>query len=412
MTQFIIGAILLLGTLALGFLGMEDMILFRLIVGLILGYTLVRGAFGFAGSVNRSVRSGSSDLMVALMKLFMATAVVTGLIMIVQGPENMGLWINQINLGLVFGALLFGIGMAMASCCASGVLTDMATSTGKALVTLLFFGMGVFIAFPLQGSLPMITDSLINVGTYGGVFLPDLFPNTPFDGILMAMIITVVLGSIVIFIARKVESKKVKSGKYDNNCNIESELVSDDFNVDENYGFLNKASFNRIFVQSWSLKRAAGIILIVFVALTLVTGSGWGASTPFGMWFGQLLHFFGVPLEAIAEFTGKAPEFFTLPFFEHAVSVQNFGIIVGGLVAILLANKFSLKIKMSWRGFVTFAIGGLLIGIGTRFANGCNVGALFTPIANFSLSGWIFLPFMVLGGMLGNKLIKKWMGKL
>jgi len=49
-------------------------------------------------------------------------------------------------------------------------------------------------------------------------------------------------------------------------------------------------------------------------------------------------------------------------------------------------------------------IAGLAMGLGTRFANGCNVGALFTPIANFSLSGWIFLVFMVAGGVIGNML--------
>lgn len=49
-------------------------------------------------------------------------------------------------------------------------------------------------------------------------------------------------------------------------------------------------------------------------------------------------------------------------------------------------------------------IAGLAMGLGTRFANGCNVGALYTPIANFSLSGWIFLVFMVAGGVSGNRL--------
>ena len=47
------------------------------------------------------------------------------------------------------------------------------------------------------------------------------------------------------------------------------------------------------------------------------------------------------------------------------------------------------------------------MGIGTRFANGCNVGALFTPIANFSLSGWIFFIFLVAGAIIGNKVAEK-----
>jgi uncharacterized membrane protein YedE/YeeE len=52
-------------------------------------------------------------------------------------------------------------------------------------------------------------------------------------------------------------------------------------------------------------------------------------------------------------------------------------------------------------------IAGLAMGLGTRFANGCNVGALYTPIANFSLSGWIFLVVMVAGGVFGNQLGKR-----
>ena len=54
-----------------------------------------------------------------------------------------------------------------------------------------------------------------------------------------------------------------------------------------------------------------------------------------------------------------------------------------------------------------YAIGGLLMGVGTRLANGCNVGALYTPIANFSLSGWVFFAFLVTGGVLGNTVAKK-----
>ena len=52
-------------------------------------------------------------------------------------------------------------------------------------------------------------------------------------------------------------------------------------------------------------------------------------------------------------------------------------------------------------------IGGFLMGVGTRIANGCNAGALFTPIAQFSLSGWLFFIFMFVGGWLGNMLAFK-----
>ncbi|MGO3801066.1 MAG: YeeE/YedE thiosulfate transporter family protein [Fusobacterium sp.] len=59
---------------------------------------------------------------------------------------------------------------------------------------------------------------------------------------------------------------------------------------------------------------------------------------------------------------------------------------------------------MSKKDAFLFALGGISMGFGTRLANGCNVGALYTPIANFSLSGWIFFIFLVIGGILGNKI--------
>lgn len=65
------------------------------------------------------------------------------------------------------------------------------------------------------------------------------------------------------------------------------------------------------------------------------------------------------------------------------------------------------ELKITPKQAFFFAVGGLLMGFGTRLSNGCNVGALFTPIANYSLSGWIFLVVLVAGGVLGNTVAKK-----
>ncbi|MEH6451829.1 MAG: YeeE/YedE thiosulfate transporter family protein [Psychromonas sp.] len=98
----------------------------------------------------------------------------------------------------------------------------------------------------------------------------------------------------------------------------------------------------------------------------------------------------------------------TLPsisnFFEHGISVQNLAIMIGTLIALLFMGRFKFSFAMhhSAKQYALFALGGLLMGVGTRLANGCNVGALFTPIANFSLSGWIYLVVLLAGGILGN----------
>jgi uncharacterized membrane protein YedE/YeeE len=59
-----------------------------------------------------------------------------------------------------------------------------------------------------------------------------------------------------------------------------------------------------------------------------------------------------------------------------------------------------------------FAVGGILLGIGTRLSMGCNVGALYTPIAQFSLAGWLYLVVLFAGGWIGNIAYKAFYAKL
>ena len=136
-----------------------------------------------------------------------------------------------------------------------------------------------------------------------------------------------------------------------------------------------------------------------------------GASTPYGFWFGKLLITFGISPESIAAFAGKSVEMFTMPFFENQVNVQNIGIILGTLISLLLAGSFTKTFKeglsISFKEGLIYIVGGFAMGFGTRLSNGCNVGALYTPIAKFYLSGWIFLVFLVMGGILGNIVYKK-----
>ncbi|HIC13312.1 MAG TPA: YeeE/YedE family protein, partial [Sulfurimonas sp.] len=47
--------------------------------------------------------------------------------------------IYPIKLGLMLGGLMFGFGMAMSSCCATGSLIDLASGFSRAFVTIIFF---------------------------------------------------------------------------------------------------------------------------------------------------------------------------------------------------------------------------------------------------------------------------------
>ena len=60
-------------------------------------------------------------------------------------------------------------------------------------------------------------------------------------------------------------------------------------------------------------------------------------------------------------------------------------------------TKTSLVPEFQWLLFALGEYNGLY-----RLSKGCNAGALYTPIAQMSLSGWIFLLALIVGGILGN----------
>lgn len=411
----ILGFIVILAVLFLGKnLLKTDMLFFRLLIGCGFGYALTRSYMGFAGSVNRAYKTGSTKLMRTLMFMFFITCLVSIAFFFKQDPTSYGLWINPINLGLIIGGLLFGFGMSFSSCCASGVLTDLVTGLPRAFTTLIFFGMGVFLGFPVQNTASWVKKSWISspVGEKfaGGVFLPDLFKWDGLEGYLGAILLTALFCGIVVLISLRYENSRKQNKTY---IGVASEKMQDEMAItlDDTYSLQSDTLYERFFAKPWTMTQGAVVITILFTLLMGVTKSGWGASTPYGIWFGKFLMLFGVSPDSLAAFAKMKPDAYIQPFFQNAVSVQNFGIVVGTCIYLLTAGIFKKtffeEFSITFREFLLYALGGLCMGFGTRLSNGCNVGALYTPIANFSLSGWIFLAVMVVGGIAGNKLARR-----
>ncbi|MEZ9906009.1 YeeE/YedE family protein [Vibrio breoganii] len=399
-TQTRFGIALGLGIVFIGAVALQQDIFLRLLLGLGLGVALTKGSIGFAGSVNRAYRRGSTQLIQTLMLMFVITAVINAGLILGGGIEQYQLWVNPINLGLIVGGLMFGFGMTLSSCCASGVMVEMVSDVPRALVTLLMFGLGVFIGLPIQASSSLVTETLLSTSSFEGkgVYLPDLFSWGPLNGYLMSVIVTIAFASLTIYIAKRYEASRKQKGTY---LGVEGEMAREQV--------ATSSSPLSIFSGLWTMNFAAIVIAIIFGIMMATTSAGWGASTPFGLWFGKLLIALGIDSQSIAAFTHRPEKLFTMPFFEYGVSVQNLRILLGTLVAVLWLGKWAspLKSQYTFKHYALFSVGGLLMGVGTRFANGCNVGALYTPIANFSLSGWVFFGALVVGGILGNQFDRK-----
>ncbi len=392
--QYLVGWGTLALTLILSYALLEEPFFFRMVIGLTFGYALSRGFIGFAGSVSRAGANGSTKLLRTLMFMFMITAI--GVAVFIYGGvvDTSKLWVNPINFGLILGAFLFGFGMIFSTCCATGILAGASKNITVFLVTLFFFGLGILIGWPLQ-SKSFVSESWFNTEGFKGVYFGDF-------GLITALLITLVLTvGVTIGLKKYEEYRKTKGTHKEVKCECEqAEVVV----VDENAPLISMTTYERLFVKSWGQKLSAAVLAATFLALTAVTGSGWGASTPYGMWVGKLFYNLGVPLETLTDYTGRGAGTFTFKFFENGTSVQNLGIILGAFIAMLIAGRFNGKLKAKPKVLIYASLGGFLVGFATRLSNGCNVGALYTPIANFSLSGWIFLPFMVVGGFVAVKL--------
>lgn len=86
---------------------------------------------------------------------------------------------------------------------------------------------------------------------------------------------------------------------------------------------------------------------------------------------------------------------------------MSFGIIFGAMVMARLNNEF--KFKMPKGELIAWGlIGGLLMGLGSRPALGCNIGAFFIRVAGGDPSGWLYGGGMVLGAFAGVKFFNWW----
>ena len=175
---------------------------------------------------------------------------------------------------------------------------------------------------------------------------------------------------------------------------------------------MKKFSNNPVYVKwlkdAWPYLTGA-VLLSLFQIVTLATtGEPWGVTGPFATWGAWVFELFGGSVDKWYSFSSEGMQA-TLEggFFADPGSVRNAGLILGALLAVLLASQFKIKKIKSKKQVVAAVLGGLLMGYGARIAYGCNIGALFSGIASMSLSGWVFGIFLFAGAIVGSKLLVK-----
>ncbi|GAA3355880.1 YeeE/YedE family protein [Saccharopolyspora gregorii] len=342
------------------------------VVGLALGGVLFHSRFGFTSAWRQLVAVGQGRALRAHM-LMLAVACVLFAVILGTGAGLSGTpegTVAPAGLGVVLGSFLFGVGMQVGGSCASGTL--FAVGSGQ---TAILYTLGGFIAGSvLSAFLTPWISALQETG-------PTVsFADTPL-GYPGALLISLLIIGAVVGVSLLVERRRTPPP-------IEAPPTAQ--------GLL------RVLRGSWPLW-AGALLLAGLNALTLfISGGPWGITSAFGLWGAKFLGWIGVDISG-------AP-FWTVPenaakldasVLADKISVMDFGIMIGALVASAAAGAFVLHRRIPWRLAVGAVLGGILMGLGARLAGGCNIGAYFSGIASFSLHGWLWGVVAIIGTYAG-----------
>ena len=342
------------------------------LVGAGAGIVLYHAAFGFTSSwrVFISDRRGAG-LRAQMLMLAITCAVFFPLLAAgtVFGQTVRGS-VSPIGVGVAVGAFMFGLGMQLGGGCASGTLYTVGGGSARMLITLFFFVIGSVVGtahMPWWSAQPAVAATSI-VTTMG-----------PWLALALSLAVFAAIAWITMAAERQ------RHGRL----------------VDENTASLGP----RWLKGPWPLAAGAIGLALVNIATLTIGGRPWGVTSAFALWGAKWFAALGIDVASWPYWTTPAQATaLKSNVLMDVTSVMDFGIILGALLASMLAGRFAPKWTVSGRSAAAAVIGGLLLGYGARIAYGCNIGAYFSGIASGSLHGWLWLVAAFIGNVAGTRL--------
>lgn len=294
--------------------------------------------------------------------------------------------LSPVGWALVIGSFLFGLGMNLAMCCASGTFVRLGAGNAKTCIVFIFFIVGSTFGVinPLYNSYTKLPKTKKPVEMHWALTL--FF-------ILALYVLT--LGVDVV--KDKVLTMKVKDADYLFFMNL--------------IGKSSRAE-DKEAKSKWIGQIGYCVLLGLTMAMFyLSVGSMIGISGPFQIMGANILRIFGCKVNEWKVFNNKYPE--TNPFNMSMLN-NDFFIFIGSFIASVMKGVFGKEQENTVFEWVKASIGGFLMGVGARLAYGCNIGSMTAGITANSLHGFIWMFCAAIGSLVSVlilKLIDSLMGK-
>ncbi len=278
--------------------------------------------------------------------------------------------VSPVGVGVTAGAFIFGLGMQLGGGCASGTLFSVGGGSTRMLITLFFFIIG-----------SVIGTAHVAWWAAQPAFAPTSLVTTL--GAWPGLALSFSIFGLIAWITVVAEKKR------------HGALVDD----------LKPARGPRWLTGPWPLVAGAVGLAVVNIATLTIGGRPWGVTSAFALWGAKWFEAIGIDVASWSYWqTPAQAASLQSSVLRDVTSVMDFGIILGALLAAILAGRFAPVFKISGRSAAAAVVGGLLLGYGARIAYGCNIGAYFSGIASGSLHGWLWLVAAFAGNIAGTRL--------
>ncbi len=365
------------------------------VVGLGLGVFLQKGRFCFVNAFRDFFAYKDSRVTKGVLAATLLTMVFWGIAY--QLGYYQGLWTPAWGLTGLVGGFIFGIGMTYAGGCASGTLYRAGEGYLQFWLTLVFMGVGYAV---FTAAFPTLQSTYFGPLQFGeGV---SLFTVSPIPAGLLALLVaagvTVVYATLVGRGATKGDpGERATVASAQPSVLLAPAVGARQFVRGTRQYFAGLVESWRTPLASskrpWDPRTAAlGITAVAVLWFTQV--SIVGVTGPEARWTGYLLSQVGVEAGSF-EYWGA------ILFRGNGVGVTTdmvmIGfVIVGAGIAAAWSGDFSIRVPKR-RRLPNAVVGGFMMGAGSRLAPGCNIGNIYSGIAELSVHSFIAAAGIVLG---------------
>jgi uncharacterized protein len=343
-------------------------------VGVAAGVVLYHAAFGFTSAWRVFISDGrGAGLRAQMLMLAVTCAVFFPLLSAGElFGQSMRGSVSPAGIPVLVGAFIFGVGMQLGGGCASGTLYTVGGGNTRMVVTLLAFILGSLIGTahaPWWQTMPAYPPLSV-LTRFGAV-----------GGLALSLVLFAGIAALTVIVERR------RHGRVEALTTI-------------------KSATDRAWLRGpWPLAAGAVGLAAVNVATLTIAGRPWGVTSAFALWGAKAAAALGIPVASWPYWSTPAQRAaLEANVLSDVTTVMDIGIMLGALVAAIVANKFAPGWRTSTRSLVAAIVGGLLLGYGARLAYGCNIGAYFSGIASGSAHGWLWLVAAFAGNALGVRL--------